>query len=115
MTEKMKSVFENLASIKEEEAKAYRELANAVDEDTAIEAKAEKTKGEPVEAVKEPEVKKTESKVTFEQLKSLFAEKSQAGHTAELKEILNKLGAAKISAVKPEDYESAYLAAQEIK
>ena len=61
------------------------------------------------------EAKKEESTVTFEQLKSLFAEKSQAGHTAELKEILNKLGAAKISAVKLEDYESAYLAAKEIK
>ena len=90
------------------------DLKNAPSEEPASDVQSqpeEKT----VEAVKEPEVKKTESKVTFEQLKSLFAEKSQAGHTAELKEILNKLGAAKISAVKPEDYESAYLAAQEIK
>ena len=115
MTVMMKNVFENLASIKEEEAKAYRELAKAVDEYKATSEGEIKDDKSAAKKVNKKSAEKTkESEVTFEQLKTLFAEKSQAGHTSELKEILNKLGAVKLSGVKPEDYESAYLAAQEI-
>ena len=114
MTVMMKNVFENLASLKEEEAKAYRELAKAVDEyKSTSEDKINDDKPAAKKVNKKPAEKAKESEVTFEQLKTLFAEKSQAGHTSELKEILNKLGAVKLSGVKPEDYESAYLAAQE--
>ena len=58
MTVKMKSVFENLASIKEEEAKAYRELAKAVDEDNTT-SDAENKEGKPAtkKAEKKQEVK----------------------------------------------------------
>lgn len=112
MTVKMKSVFENLASIKEEEAKAYRELAKAVDEDNTT-SDAENKEVKPV--TKKPDKKQEEAEVTLEQLKTLLAEKSQAGHTDQIRELLKKFGAVKISAVKPEDYQSLYLAAEEIK
>lgn len=116
MTVKMKSVFENLASIKEEEAKAYRELAKAVDEDNTT-SDAENKEGKPAtkKAEKKQEVKQKEAEVTLEKLKTLLAEKSQAGHTDQIRELLKKFGAVKISAVKPEDYQSLYLAAEEIK
>lgn len=46
--------------------------------------------------------------VTIEQLRALLAEKSQAGLTAGVKDLLNKYGASKLSAVKPEDYSELY-------
>ena len=44
-----------------------------------------------------------------------MAEKSQAGFTAKVKELLETFGAAKLSAVNPEDYEALLEAAKEIK
>ena len=109
-------------------ARAISKIANVIAEQTqglaankvlAVEAK-EVVKAVPIEAkpakeAKKPEAKAEESGVTFEQLKTLLAEKSQAGHTDQIRELLKKFGAVKISAVKPEDYQSLYLAAEEIK
>ncbi|MDO5390225.1 MAG: hypothetical protein Q4F24_03915 [Eubacteriales bacterium] len=44
-----------------------------------------------------------------------MAEKSQAGLTAQVKALLETFGAAKLSAVNPEDYEALLEAAKEIK
>jgi hypothetical protein len=44
-----------------------------------------------------------------------MAEKSQSGLTNKVKEVLEKFGAAKLSAVKPEDYEALLAAAMAIK
>lgn len=53
--------------------------------------------------------------VTIEQIRAVMAEKSQAGLTAQVKELLETFGAAKLSAVNPEDYEALLEAAKEIK
>ena len=53
--------------------------------------------------------------VTIEQVRAVMAEKSQAGFTNKVKEVLEKFGAAKLSAVKPEDYEALLTAASAIK
>lgn len=53
--------------------------------------------------------------VTIEQVRAVMAEKSQAGLTNKVKEVLEKFGAAKLSAVKPEDYEALLAAAMAIK
>jgi hypothetical protein len=39
-------------------------------------------------------------------VRAVLAEKSRAGHTAEVRELLQKYGAAKLSAVNPADYEA---------
>lgn len=42
--------------------------------------------------------------VTIEQVRAVMAEKSQAGLTSKVKELLEKYGANKLSAVNPDDY-----------
>ena len=44
--------------------------------------------------------------LTLEEVRAVCAEKSRAGFTAEVKAIIAKHGVDKLSAVKPEDYES---------
>lgn len=57
----------------------------------------------------------TKAPVTIEQVRAVMAEKSQAGLTAKVKELLESFGAAKLSAVNSEDYEALLEAAKEIK
>ena len=44
-----------------------------------------------------------ESPATLEGIRALMAQKTQEGKSKEIKELLQKYGAAKLSAVKPED------------
>lgn len=43
-------------------------------------------------------------KVSMEQVRGVLADKSRAGHTAEIRKILKKYGADKLSAVDPANY-----------
>lgn len=43
---------------------------------------------------------------TLEDVRKVLMEKSRDGHTAEVKEILKKYGADKLSAVEPKDYDA---------
>ena len=52
------------------------------------------------EAKKEPE----EKPLTLEEVRAVLAEKSRAGHTAEVKELLAKHGADKLSEIDPAEY-----------
>ena len=45
-------------------------------------------------------------KYTLESVRAILAEVSRAGHTAEIRELLQKHGAAKLSEIKPEHYEA---------
>lgn len=53
-----------------------------------------------------------ESPVTLEGIRALMAQKTQEGKSKEIKELLQKYGAAKLSAVKPEDYPALMQEAQ---
>lgn len=53
---------------------------------------------EPVPAKKNP--------LTLEEVRIVLAEKSRAGHTAEVREIIQRHGAEKLSDVDPAEYES---------
>ena len=55
-----------------------------------------------------PTIQNAEPKkqLTLEEVRAVCAEKSRAGFTAEVKAIIAKHGADRLSAVKPEDYES---------
>ncbi len=120
------NALDEIASLKEAEAKAYRNLAKVVSgvaEKTkgipAAEALAEEKepKEEPKKATNNKEAKKEEpiASVTIEQVRAVLAEKSQAGLTSKVKELLESFGANKLSAVKPEDYEALLAAAKELK
>ena len=41
---------------------------------------------------------------SFTDVRTILAEKSRAGHTAEVKQILNNHGAEKLSGIAPEEY-----------
>lgn len=78
---------------------------------------------EPKEEPKKKSKSKSESKpeplaeekcdVTLETVRAVCAEKSRAGFTAEVKAIITKHGADKLSAIKPEEY-AAVLAEVEV-
>ena len=50
--------------------------------------------------------KETKSALTLEQVRAVLANKSRAGHTAEIRELLKKYGASKLSLVDPKHYEA---------
>ncbi len=53
-----------------------------------------------------------EQLATLEGIRALMAQKTQEGKSKEIKELLQKYGAAKLSAVKPEDYPALMQEAQ---
>lgn len=53
-----------------------------------------------------------ERPATLEGIRALMAQKTQEGKSKEVKELLQKYGAAKLSAVKPEDYPALMQEAQ---
>lgn len=82
-------------------------------------AKEAEEKGRPKAAAKKTTAKKTpkaepeEKPLTLEEVRAVLAEKSRAGHTAEVKELLNKHGADKLSEIDPTEY-PALLAEAEV-
>lgn len=77
--------------------------------------KAKKKVTEPVkteEGTTKEESSLASESVTIGQIRTVLAEKSQAGLTAKVKELLNSFGAEKLSAVKQEDYNMLYEAAK---
>ncbi|URN96674.1 MAG: rRNA biogenesis protein rrp5 [Candidatus Pristimantibacillus lignocellulolyticus] len=65
-------------------------------------------KEEPTTSTKESEPKKTEKQkkkeITLEEVRAKLAEKSQAGLTAQVREIIEKYGGSKLSEVVPKHY-----------
>lgn len=55
---------------------------------------------------KKPDEHKKENKISIEDVRAVLAEKSQQGKTREVKALLMKYDAGKLSGVKPEDYAS---------
>ena len=94
----------------------------AAENDASAEMTATKEaeeKGRPKAATKKTTAKKTpnaepdEKPLTLEEVRAVLAEKSRAGHTAEVKELLNKHGADKLSEIDPAEY-PALLAKAEV-
>lgn len=55
-----------------------------------------------------------EKKVTVEQIRAVLAEKSQDGKTVQIKELLKKYGAVKLSAVEEKDYSALFADAEKL-
>ena len=88
-------------------AEGLRGLAKA--EGGAKEKAVKAQKAEKQETVAEVQ---QESPATLEGIRALMAQKTQEGKSKEIKELLQKYGAAKLSAVKPEDYPALMQEAQ---
>ena len=92
-------------------AEGLRGLAKAEGgtKDKAVkEQKQDAVKAQKQDAVQEQQ----EQPATLEGIRALMAQKTQEGKSKEIKELLQKYGAAKLSAVKPEDYPALMQEAQ---
>lgn len=58
------------------------------------------------EPAKEPDKKDATPNLKLEDVRAILAEKSRAGHTAEVRALLKKYGAAKLSEIDPSNYEA---------
>lgn len=74
------------------------EMFSGADEEPAAETKAEE------KPAKKPEKKQKVKEVTLAEVRAVLAEKSRRGHTGEVKELLAKYGADKLSGVDPAKY-----------
>ena len=91
-------------------AEGLRGLAKAeggTKEKAVKEQKQDTAKAQPEKAETQQE-----SPATLEGIRALMAQKTQEGKSKEIKELLQKYGAAKLSAVKPEDYPALLQEAQ---
>lgn len=78
--------------------------ANALKEIFSETTDAKSEAPAPKKTAKEPVTPKKEIKLT--DIRGVLAEKSRAGFTAQVKELLTKYGADKLSTVDPKDYEA---------
>ena len=80
-------------------------LANSVE---AVAKAIEQPKNADAEATKPAESKKenAEPQITLEQVRAVLAEKSNEGYTAQVRELLKKHGADRLSAIDPSEYVS---------
>ena len=64
--------------------------------------------GGPSEAAEAAEIPAAPAKpaLSLEEVRAVLADKSRAGHTAEIRELLKKYGASKLSLVDPKHYEA---------
>lgn len=90
----MSDIYLTLAEGFEKLAAGYRALAN----ETATVGQATEQKVEIDE--------KQEPQITIEEVRAVLAAKSQEGKTREVKALLMKYDAGKLSSIKPEDYTS---------
>ena len=94
-------------------ADSLQAVADAVADNGAAEAGRTDTK-EPEKAGKAGKAAKKEEKpLTLEEVRAVLAEKSRSGHTEEVRELLNKHGADKLSEIDPAEY-AALLAEAEV-
>ena len=93
-------------------AEGLRGLAKA--EGGTMEKAVKAQKAEKSETVEQPEKAEVqqEQPATLEGIRALMAQKTQEGKSKEIKELLQKYGAAKLSAVKPDDYPALMQEAQ---
>ena len=62
--------------------------------------------GHDAQATEVPTQEESKPDLTLEDVRAFLAEKSRAGHTAEVRALLKKYGAAKLSEIDPANYEA---------
>lgn len=86
-------------AVAENDASAEMTATKEAEEKGRSKAAAKKTT-----AKKTPKAEPEEKPLTLEEVRAVLAEKSRAGHTSEVKELLNKHGADKLSEIDPAEY-----------
>lgn len=62
--------------------------------------------GDETQTTESPAKKELKPELKLEDVRAVLAEKSRAGHTAEVRALLKKFGAAKLSEIDPANYEA---------
>lgn len=96
-----------------------KELRNAAQSLTAVaDSLTTLFSGSANTAAEAPSVQKSETPkkkpITLEQVRAVLAEKSRSGHTAEVRELLGKHGASKLSEIDSAEYPALLAEAAEI-
>lgn len=65
-------------------------------------------------AIEEKPVQEEKPAISLEKVRSVLAEKSQAGHTAEVRAIIGKYGASRLSEIDAKDYAAVLKDAEEL-
>lgn len=87
-------------------ADSLQALVDAMPENTPAEKPAAKVSKPKKIAAKETPAPKEEKPLNLEDVRAVLADKSRKGHTAEVKALLNKHGADKLSEIDPAEYAS---------
>ncbi len=117
-SENLISISESLISISEKVSTVARVIAEIISElqgepdKPVIEAKAKKAAPKQIEA-KAEEAAASAKEYTFTEVRTFLADKSRAGHTAEVKKILAAHGADKLSDLDRAEY-AAVMAEAEV-
>ncbi len=88
-------------------ADSLQAVADAMTQTDSVDAPTKNTGEEPKKAAKEtaaPSLAPEEKALTLEEVRMVLAEKSRAGHTAEVRALLVKHGAEKLSDIDPVRY-----------
>lgn len=108
-SENLNGISENLISISEKVSVISKVIVEIISEfqigidKPTIEAKTKNAAPKQIEVKAEP-VKEEAKEYTFTEVRTILAEKSRAGHTAEIKKILISHGAEKLSEIDPSEY-----------
>lgn len=94
-------------------ADSLQTIADAIRENKEFVVESEAKAVEQIPKKIETKSKK-EKKISLEDVRGILAQKSQAGHSAEVKELITKYGADKLSAIDPSKYEELIKDAEEI-
>jgi len=98
---------ENIMSKMSDMAMTIEELRNAAAAITDVaNYLAEMFSGNTAEEQPEKKAPAQKPALTLEQVRAVLSEKSRAGHTAGVRELLQKYGASKLSQVDPTNYEA---------
>lgn len=90
----------------------FRNLADSVQ--AVCKAVMEGLSEEVPKQIEEKSASNAEPSVTLEQVRGVMAKKSEAGFTAEVREIIQKHGADRLSAVDPKEYKAMIAEAEEL-
>ncbi len=102
---------QNIECSPEEEDTASSETEPTEDTSTEVEQELEPTEDAPSETASEGE---PEKEITLPEIRAFLAEKSRAGFTDEVKELLKAHGSSKLSSIDPTEYAAIMKEAEEL-
>lgn len=106
VVEDARAVADSLIPVIEKFKNLAESLQAVADALASTETKAERVDAHPEEPKALPQEAKAEATPSLEQVRAVLADKSRKGHTAEIRALLQKYGASKLSGIAPANYKA---------